>query len=55
MEQELRRRIEELERKVMSLEDERRERDRQQISFPLDTVSVTVIAKALQDAGYTIT
>lgn len=47
--------FEELKRKVQELERYIEQNKSQQISLPLDPASVSVIAKALQDAGYVIT
>lgn len=46
--------FEDLKRKVEELEKYKEQKTYQQISLPLDTASVQVVGKALQDAGYAL-
>lgn len=52
--QEMQRRIMEMEREIQTLKEAFSRTRVQQISFPLDTQSLETIAQALKDNGYSI-
>lgn len=52
--QEMEQKIKDLEQRIEELEQEVEQRNDQQIQLPLDQASVSVIGKALQDAGYAL-